>query len=180
MSRAGIVALVLAVAALGVAAAVAPGLLGGEDDAPETQAAASAGTSTTVAPVTSDASTASIPAPVTTRGEDPLCAAHANLQAAVDGHLPVEGAEDLQIVATATVAFYTKAVNHVDPPERDAFAQLLVYEQASYDYSEANDWNPSRPLSDLLENPPPSVPQGATAVVIQVMEERCDVVVRLE
>ena len=86
------------------------------------------------------------------------------------------GAEDLEIVRSATLDFYTEAVGHVDPPEADAFSEYLGYEQEVYDWSEANDWNPERSLEDLTESPPPTVLAEALAVVTQVLEDRCDVV----
>ena len=163
---------------LGIGTAFALGAFDGDDTPEPTQPAAVV--TTEAMAVTTPASTTSL-APVTTAaGEDPLCVAHAVLTVAVDGHLPVDGPEDLEIVQTATLDFYTEAVDHVEPPERDAFSEFLTYQQASYDHSESFDWNPSPPLGDLLDNPPPTPPQGATAVVIQVLEERCDVAITIE
>ena len=176
MSRIWIVVTVLVVAALGVGAAFALGLFdGGEGEVPEAaeQPAASTPTSSVT---TSLERTPPMTAMTTIPGEDPLCLAHAEMAAAIDGHLPVQGAEDLEIVRTATLAFYTEAVGHVDPPEDDAFSAYLGYEQEVYDWSEANEWSPDRSLEDLAENPPPQVPAEALAVVTQVLEDRCDVV----
>ena len=162
----------------GLGAAFVLGAFDGDGTPEPTQPAAAA--TTEVRAATTLASTRSL-APVTTvAGEDPLFVAHAELTAAVDGHLPVDGPEDLEIVQTATLAFYTEAVDHVDVPERDAFSEFLVYQQASYDHSESFEWNPSPPLEDLLDNLPPTPPQEATAVVIQVLEERCDVAITIE
>jgi hypothetical protein len=164
---------VLVVAALGVGAAFALGLF---DDGGEEAADQPAASTTTLAATTTGERTPPMTAMTTIPGEDPLCLAHAEMVAALDGHLPVQGAEDLEIVRTATLDFYTETVGHVDPPEADAYSEYLGYEQEVYDWAEANDWNPERSLEDLTENPPPSVPAEALAVVTQVLEDRCDVV----
>jgi hypothetical protein len=175
MSRIWIVVAVLVVAAVGVGA-FAFGLFdGGDGEVPEAAEQPAASTTTSSATTTLERSPP-MTAMTTLPGEDPLCLAHAEMVAALDGHLPVQGAEDLEIVRTATLDFYTEAVGHVDPPEGDAFSEYLGYEQGIYDWSEANDWNPQRSLEDLNENPPPTVPAGALAVVTQVLEDRCDVV----
>ena len=174
MSRIWIVVTVLVVAALGVGAAFAVGLFGGGGE--EVPEAAEQPAAPTTSATTTLERTPPMTAMTTLPGEDPLCLAHAEMVAALDGHLPVQGAEDLEIVRTATLDFYTEAVGHVDPPEADAFSEYLGYEQEVYDWSQANDWNPERSLEDLAENPPPAVPAEALAVVTRVLEDRCDVV----
>ena len=177
MSRIWIVVTILVVAALGVGAAFGLGLFddGGEEE-PEAAEQPAAST-TTLGATTTVEQTPPMTAMTTIPGEDPLCLAHAQLVAALDGHLPVQGAEDLEIVRTATLDFYTEAVGHVDPPEGDAFSEFLDYEQEVYAWSETNEWSPDRSLEDLADNPPPTVPAEALAVVTQVLEDRCDVVV---
>lgn len=175
MSRIWIVVTVLVVAALGVGAAFALGLFDdGGEEVPE--AAEQPAAPTTLGATTTLERTPPMTAMTTLPGEDPLCLAHAEMVAALDGHLPVQGAEDLEIVSTATLDFYMEAVGYVDPPEGDAFSEYLGYEQEVYDRSEANDWSPDRSLEDLTENPPPTVPAEALAVVTQMLENRCDVV----
>ncbi|MGH8914005.1 MAG: hypothetical protein ACRDZM_05745 [Acidimicrobiia bacterium] len=162
------------VAVLGVGAAFGLGAFD-EDEAAETTEAVVVETST------SDGGTTPGSVPTTTiQGEDPLCLAHADLVAALDGHLPSAGPDDVQAVRSAGLAFYTEAVDYVDAPERDAFDTVLAYEQETYDYAEDNEWNPSRPLQDLVDNPPPTVPGDAWAVVRRVLEERCGVVAIVE
>lgn len=176
MSRIWIVVTVLVVAALGVGAAFALGVFDdGGEEVPEAAGQPAASTTTSGATTTLER-TPPMTAMTTLPGEDPLCLAHAGMVDALDGHLPVQGAEDLEIVRTATLDFYTEAVSHVDPPEGDAFSEYLGYEQEVYDWAEANDWNPERSLDDLAENPPPTVPAQALAVVTRVLEERCSVV----
>ena len=176
MSRIWIVVTVLVVAAFGVGAAFALGLFDdGGEESPEA-AEQPAASSTTSGATTTLGRTPPMTAMTTLPGEDPLCLAHAEMVADLDGHLPVQGPEDLEIVRTAALDFYTEAVGHVDPPEGDAFSEYLGYEQEVNDWSEANDWNPGRSLEDLNENPPPTVPAEALAVVTQVLEDRCDVV----
>ena len=89
----------------------------------------------------------------------------------------MEGPDDLEIVRTASLAFYTQAVELVDDAAQGAFAEFLLYEQAVYDFYEAYEWNPSPPLEELVENPPPTAPATATRTVVQVLEDRCGVVV---
>ena len=167
---------ILVIVIVGAGAAFALGLFdeGGEDvpEAAEPQPA----TTTTPGASTSLERTPPMTAMTTIPGEDPLCLAHAGMVDALDGHLPVQGAEDLEIVRTATLDFYTEAVGHVGPPEAAAFSEYLGYEQEVYDWSEANGWSPDRSLEDLTENPPPTVPAEALAVVTQVLEDRCDVI----
>lgn len=166
---------ILALAALGAGAAFVSGVFDGDQEgAPE-----AVGRSTTSSTATTSAPTTSV-STTTTLGDDPLCEAHAEFITALDGHLPVQGPDDLQAVRTASVAFYTEAIAYVEKPERSAFDELLTYEQALYDYAEANEWEPERPIEDLLENPPPTPPGDAVGAVIQVMEERCGVVVTFE
>ncbi len=93
---------------------------------------------------------------------------------------PVEGPDDLEIVRTASLAFYTEAVELVDDAAQGAFAEFLLYEQAVYDFYEAYEWNPSPPLEELVENPPPTAPAAATQTVVQVLEDQCGVVVVTE
>jgi hypothetical protein len=177
MSRIWIVVTILVVAALGVGAAFGLGLF--DDGGEESPVAAEPlrDSTTTLGATTTAERTPPMTAMTTIPGEDPLCLAHAEMVAALDGHLPVQGAEDLEIVRTATLDFYTEAVGLVDPPEGDAFSEFLGYEQEVYDWSEANEWSPDRSLEDLTENPPPTVPAEALAVVTQVLEDRCDAVI---
>ena len=168
--------LVLVVAVLGAVAAFALGLFDdGGDEVPEAAEQPPA-TTTTLGATTTLERSPQMTAMTTIPGEDPLCLAHAEMVEALDGHLPVQGAEDLEIVRTATLAFYTEAVGHVDSPEGEAFFDYLGYEQEVYDWSEANEWSPDRSLEDLTENPPPTVPAEALSMVTQVLEDRCDVV----
>jgi len=107
---------IVAFVILGAGAAFALGLFDGDEDAsPEAAEPPSAPTSTLGA-TTSLQRTPPMTAMTTIPGGDPLCLAHAEMVAALDGHLPVQGAEDLEIVRTATLDFYTAAVGHVDPP----------------------------------------------------------------
>jgi hypothetical protein len=76
--------------------------------------------------------------------------------------------------------FYTEAVELVDQAVQGAFAEFLLYEQALYDFYEAYEWNPSPPLEELVENPPPTAPATATQTVVQVLEDRCGVVATAE
>ncbi len=175
MSVGRIVGLVVALAAVGVGVAFAVGAF--EDEAPPTTTSAAIGVSS-VAPSASLASTTLEPS--TSAGNDPLCVAHEQLVAATDGHLPVEGPDDLEIVRTASLAFYTEAVELVDDAAQGAFAEFLLYEQAVYDFYEAYEWNPSPPLEELVENPPPTAPATATQTVVQVLEDQCGVVVVTE
>jgi hypothetical protein len=175
MSRTSIVVVGLVVAVLGAGAAFALGLFDdGGEEVPEAEQPLA--TTTILGATTTVERTPPMTAMTTIPGEDPLCLAHAEMVAALDGHLPVQGAEDLEIVRTATLDFHTEAVGHVDPPEGDAFSEYLVYEQEVYDWSEANEWSPDRSLEDLTENPPPTLPAEALAVVTEVLEDRCDVV----
>jgi len=177
MSAVRIAGLVIALAAVGVGVAFAVGAFE-EDPPPTTVAAALAGTT-----VTTSASSSTAPAsePVSTTAEDdPLCNAYDEFQTATDGHLPVEGPDDLEIVSAATLAFYTEAVELVDPSVQGAFAELLLYSQARYDYSEAFEWNPSPPLEELLDNPPPTAPAAATRTVTQTLEGQCGVEIIVE
>ena len=177
MSALRVVGLVVALAAVGVGVAFAVGAFE-EDPPPTTVAAASAGTTVTTSAPTSTAPT---PEPAsTTADDDPLCVAYDDFQTATDGHLPVEGPDDLEIVSTATLAFYTAAVELVDPSLQGAFAELVLYSQARYDYSEAFEWNPSPPLEELLDNPPPTAPAAATQTVTQVLEDQCGVEIIVE
>jgi hypothetical protein len=177
MTAARIVGLVVALAAVGVGVAFAVGAF--EEDPPSTTGAeALAGTTTTTSGPSSTVPT-SEPAS-TTAGENPLCTSYEEFQTATDGHLPVEGAEDLEIVRTASLAFYTEAVELVDEADQGAFAEFLLYEQAIYDFYEAYEWNPSPPLEELVASPPPTAPATATQTVIQVLEDQCGVVVVTE
>jgi hypothetical protein len=177
MSRIWVVVTVLVVAALGVGAVFALGLFDdGGEGVPEASEQPPA-TSTSIGATTTLERTPPMTAMTTIPGEDPLCLAYDELLDALDGHLPVQGAEDLEIVRTETLDFYTEAVGHVDPPEADAFSEYLDYEQEVFDWSEANAWSPERSLEDLTENPPPTVPADAVAVVTQVLEDRCEVVI---
>jgi hypothetical protein len=134
-------------------------------------------TSTSAADVVN---TSAPPVSETVAGDDPLCLAFQAMVDQSDGHLPVEDAEDLETVRTATVEFYNAAVDLVDPPEQDAFSQLLTYEQELYDWSEANEWSPSRELEDVVDNPPPTIAGADVDVVRQVLEDRCQVDIVLE
>ena len=167
------IVIVLAGAELGIAFALGAF----EEDPPPTTEAAVGATTVTAAPAL--VSSASHPVS-TTPADDPLCIAHGEFEAAVDGHLPVEAPEDLEIVRTASLDFYTQAVELVDPAAQGAFAEFLLYEQALYDFYEAYEWNPSPPLEELLENPPPTAPATATQAVVQVLEDQCSVVVITE
>jgi hypothetical protein len=111
----------------------------------------------------------------TTAGADPLCIAYDEFQTSTDGHLPVEGPDDLVIVRTASLAFFTEAVELVDEADQGAFAEFLLYEQAFYDFYEAYEWNPSPPLEELVASPPPTSPVAATQTVSQVLEDQCGV-----
>ncbi len=173
MSVGRIVGLVVALAAVGVGVAFAVGAF--EEDPPATTVAA-ASVATTVSTAAPSTSPSTEPAS-TAGGDDPLCIAYDEFQTATDGHLPVDGPDDLEIVSTATLAFYTEAVELVDPSVQGAFAEMLLYSQAQYDYSEAFEWNPSPPLEEVLENPPPTAPAAATQTVSQVLEDQCGVVV---
>jgi len=172
MSAVRIAGLVIALAAVGVGVAFAVGAFE-EGPPPTTVPAAIADTTVTTSAPSSMAPTSE--AVSTTAGDDPLCVAHDELQTATDGHLPVEGPDDLEIVSTATLAFYTEAVELVDPSVQGAFAELLLYSQSRYDYSEAFEWNPSPPLEELVDNPPPTAPAAATQTVTQVLEDQCGV-----
>lgn len=172
MSVGRVVAIVIVLVAAGLGIALALGAFE-EDPPPTTMAPVAATTVASVASFTSE--------PVsTTPGDDPLCVAHGELESAVDGHLPVEGPDDLEIVRTASLDFYTEAVELVDPAVQGAFAEFLLYEQALYDFYEAYEWNPSPPLDELVENPPPTAPATATQTVVQVLEDQCGVVVVTE
>jgi len=176
MSRIWIVVTVLVVAALGVGAAFALGLFDDGGEVVPEAAEQPAASTTTLGATTTLERNPPMTAMTTIPGEDPLCLAHVEMVAALDGHLPVQGAEDLEIVRAATLDFYTEAAGHVDPPEGEAFSEYLGYEQEVYDWSEANEWSPERSLEDLTENPPPTVPAEALVVVTQVLEDRCAVV----
>jgi hypothetical protein len=140
---------------------------------PPTTVAALAGTTATTAAL----STVPTSEPVsTTAGADPLCIAYGEFQTATDGHLPVEGPADLEIVRTASLAFFTEAVELVDEADQGAFAEFLLYEQAIHDFYEAYEWNPSPPLEELVASPPPTAPVAATQTVGQVLEDQCGVV----
>lgn len=172
MSVGRVVAIVIVLVAAGLGIALALGAF--EEDPPPTTIAPVA--ATTVASVA-----ASTSEPVsTTPGDDPLCVAHGELESAVERHLPVEGPDDLEIVRTASLDFYTEAVELVDPAVQGAFAEFLLYEQALYDFYEAYEWNPSPPLDELVENPLPTAPAMATQTVVQVLEDQCGVVVVTE
>ncbi len=175
MSVGRIAGIVVLLAAAGLGVAFALGAFG-EETPPTTTSAAIGATS--VAPSVSLASTTL--APATSAGNDPLCVAHEQMVSATDGHLPVEGPDDLEIVRTASLAFYTEAVELVDEASQGAFAEFLLYEQAIYDFYEAYEWNPSPPLEELVDNPPPTAPATATQTVIQVLEDQCGVVVVTE
>lgn len=175
MSVGRVFAIVIVLVAAGLGIALALGAF--EEDPPPTTIAPVA--ATTVASVSSVASSTSEPIS-TTLGDDPLCVAHGELESAFDGHLPVEGPDDLEIVRTASLDFYTEAVELVDPAVQGAFAEFLLYEQARYDFYEAYEWNPSPPLDELVENPPPTAPATATQTVVQVLEDQCGVVVVME
>lgn len=175
MSRTLVVSIVLVVVAAGVMFAL--GVFDGDDEPVATTGITTATESTIVE---AGPTTTATPSVATTTGEDPLCVAYSELSAAVDGHLPVEDAGDLQTYQTANVAFYTEAVGHVDPPDDEAFIEMRDYQQAVYDWAEANDWSPTQDLADLAENPPPTVPEEAVSTVTQVLEDRCDVVPLVE
>jgi hypothetical protein len=176
LSRSSIVVAIVVIAILGAGAALALGLFDGDEEEPPEAAESAPASTTTLGVTTSVERTPPITAMTASPGEDPLCLAHAEMVAALDGHLPVQGAEDLEAVRTAALDFYTEAVGHVDPPERDDFSDHLGYEQEVYNWSEANEWSPERSLEDLTENPPPTVPAEALAVVTRVLADRCDVV----
>ena len=177
MSALRVVGLVVALAAVGIGVAFAVGAFE-EDPPPTTVAAAIAGTTLTTS---ASPSTAPTSEPVSTIAvDDALCIAYHEFQTATDGHLPVQGPDDLEIVSTATLAFYTEAVELVDGSVQGAFAELLLYSQAQYDYSEAFEWNPSPPLEELVDNPPPTAPAAATQTVTQVLEEQCGVEIIVE
>ena len=173
MSAVRIAGLVIALAAVGVGVAFAVGAFE-EGPPPTTVPAAIAGTTVTTSAPSSMAPTSE--AVSTTAGDDPLCNAYDEFQTATDGHLPVEGPDDLEIVRMASLAFYTEAVELVDEAEQGAFAEFLLYEQAIYDFYEAYEWNPSPPLEELVASPPPTTPAAATQTVVQVLEDRCGIV----
>lgn len=137
-----------------------------------------AATSTTTA--TDVVSTSTPPVTGTAAEDDPLCLAYQTLVDRTDGHLPVGDAGDLEVVRTATVEFYTEAVRLVDPSQEGVFSQLLAYEQALSDWSEAHEWSPTRDLADLAEDPPPTVDPAAVEGVRQVLADRCGVETLLE
>jgi hypothetical protein len=171
MSVGRVLGIVVVLAAVGLGVALILGAFE-EDQPPTTSAAVEATTMTAVSSVASSASE-----PVSTTPEnDPLCVAHGEFESAVDGHLPVESPEDLEIVRTASLDFYTEAVELVDEADQGAFAEFLLYEQAIYDFYEAYEWNPSPPLEELVESPPPTAPVAATQTVSQVLEDLCGVV----
>ena len=175
MSVGRLVGIVVVLVAAGLGVAFALGAF--EEAAPPPTTSAAIGATS----VTTSASLASTTLePATTAGDDPLCLAYEEFQTATDGHLPVEGADDLEIVRTSSLAFYTEAVELVDDAAQGAFAEFLLYEQAVYDFYEAYEWNPSPPLEELVENPPPTAPATATQTVIQVLEDQCGVVVVTE
>jgi|GEM_PF-4085795 hypothetical protein len=175
MSVGRIVGIVVVLVAAGLGVAFALGAFEEEAPPPTTSAAIGA---TSVAPSVSLVSTTLEPA--TSAGDNPLCIAYGEFQTATDGHLPVEGPDDLEIVRTASLAFYTEAVELVDDAAQGAFAEFVLYEQAVYDFYEAYEWNPSPPLEELVENPPPTAPAAATQTVVQVLEDQCGVVVVTE
>jgi hypothetical protein len=177
MSSGRIVGLVVALAAVGIGVAFAVGAF--EDDPPSTTVAAALADTTVTTSPPSSTPTTSVPAS-TTAEENPLCIAYEEFQTATNGHLPVEGPEDLEAVRTASLAFYTEAVELVDAADQGAFAEFLLYEQAIYDFYEAYEWNPSPPLEELVASPPPTAPATATQTVIQVLEDQCGVVVVTE
>jgi hypothetical protein len=177
MSSGRIVGLVVALAAVGIGVAFAVGAF--EEDPSSTTVAAVLADTTATTPAPSSTPTTSVPAS-TTAGENPLCIAYEEFLAATDGHLPVEGPEDLEIVRTASLAFYTEAVERVDEADQGPFAEFLLYEQAIYDFYEAYEWNPSPPLEELVASPPPTAPAAATQTVIEVLEDQCGVVVVTE
>lgn len=174
MSVGRVLGTVIVLVAAGLGMALALGAF--EDPPPTTSAAVVATTVTTVSSLASSTSEPVSTIPV----DDPLCVAHGELESAVDGHLPVEGPDDLEIVRTASLGFYTKAVELVDPAVQGAFAEFLLYEQDLYDFYEAYEWKPSPPLEELVENPPPTAPAAATQTVVQVLEDQCGVVVVTE
>jgi hypothetical protein len=170
-----VLGIVVVLAAVGLGVALVLGAF--EEDLPPTTSAAVE--ATTMTAVSSVASSGSEPVSIT-HENDQLCVAHGEFESAVDGHLPVESPEDLEIVRTASLDFYTEAVELVDPAVQGAFAEFLLYEQARYDFYEAFEWNPSPPLEELVENPPPTAPAAATQTVVQVLEDQCGVVVTVE
>jgi hypothetical protein len=171
MGAARIVGLAVALVAVGVGVAFAVGAF--EDPPPTTVAALAGTTATTAAPFSTVPSSEPVS---TTAGADPLCIAYDEFQTATDGHLPVEGPDDLEIVRTASLAFFTEAVELVDEVDQGAFAEFLLYEQAIYDFYEAYEWDPSPPLEELVASPPPTAPVAATQTVSQVLEDQCGVV----
>jgi hypothetical protein len=177
MSRGWVVVLAVAVVGGGLAIAQATGFFDGEEGTDTTSAGALATTTDppTKVPTINATTTGSTAASPTTSGEDPLCAAFDEYQEVIDGHLPVEDAEDLELFLTASVDFYSEAVDLVAPPDREAFAEFLAYQQAQHDFSQGYDWNPSPPLEELLESPPPTAPAAATQAVAAVLEDRCGV-----
>lgn len=177
MSRGWLVVLVVALVAGGLALALAAGLFegeGGTTGAAEPMTTET-GTVATAAPSTSTPIPTSTAAPTTTLDDDALCIAYDAYVQAIESHLPVTDAEDLEIFLTAGVEFYTEAVDLIQPPEQEAFAELLAYQRAQHDYSEAHDWNPSPPLEELLDDPPPTAPAAATETVAGVLQDRCGV-----
>ena len=177
MRRGWLAALAVVIVGGGVALALATGVLGGDGDPTATTTGEAVATTapTTTSPRTTGSSVTTTVAAETTTSEDPLCLAFEGYARQIEGHLPVEEAEDLEIFLTAGVDFYTKAVALVEPPEQGAFAEILAYQQAQREFSEGHDWNPSPPLEELLENPPPTAPASATQIVADLLEDRCGV-----
>lgn len=177
MRRGWLVVLAIVLVGGGLALVLATDVFGGDRDTSDTSIGAVDGT--TIPPSTVPLTTVTSPTPtslsVTTVGDDPLCVAYHSYQQAIDGHLPVTDAEDLEIFLTASLEFYGEAVGLVEPPEQEAFAEFLAYQQAQHNFSESHDWSPSPPLEELLENPPPTAPAAATETVATVLENRCGV-----
>lgn len=95
---------------------------------------------------------------------------------AIEGHLPVEGPEDLESFTTAQVDFHQDALGVLGPDEAEGFAGMLAWYEELVVYYEPLEWNPSPGLEVLAENPPPQPSPEAVSAASRTLEELCGIV----
>ena len=130
-------------------------------------------TTSTGGTTTSQVDTAA-PAAEPAAADDPLCHAHAELQRAIDDHVPAETAADLEAFTRAGLAFFTEATGLVDVSERQAFRALANYYRETVDFYQARGWR-ELTLEELVATPPPTPPSGTGTTVQDILEDRCGV-----
>ncbi len=118
-----------------------------------------------------EAAPAARPAPA----DDRLCVIHADLQRAIDDHVPAETAADLEAFTRAGLAFFTEATGLVDVSEQQAFRALASYYRETVDFYAARGWK-ELTLEEVVETPPPTPPSGIGTTVQDVLEERCGII----